>query len=111
RRQPITFNPSGRDVSSFVAEAKQQIAAKVKLPSGVYTVFTGEAEARTKAQQQLLLHSSVAAVGILLLLTIVFANWRNLLLVLANLPFALVGGVLAVYLGILLGQEEGLTIG
>jgi CzcA family heavy metal efflux pump len=111
RRQTITCNPTGRDVSSFVAEAKEQIAAKVKLPSGVYTVFTGEAEARTKAQQQLLLHSSVAAVGILLLLTIVFANWRNLLLVLANLPFALVGGVLAVYLSILLGEGEGLTIG
>jgi CzcA family heavy metal efflux pump len=111
RRQTITCNPTGRDISSFVAEAKQQIASKVKLPSGVYTVFTGEAEARAKAQQQLLLHSAIAAVGILLLLTIVFANWRNLLLVLANLPFALVGGVLAVYLGMMLGAGGGLTIG
>ena len=111
RRQTITCNPSGRDVSSFVTEAKQQIASKVKLPSGVYTVFSGEAEARAKAQQQLLLHASIAAVGILLLLTVVFTNWRNLLLVLANLPFALVGGVLAVYLGILLGEGEGLNIG
>jgi CzcA family heavy metal efflux pump len=111
RRQTITCNPTGRDVTSYVAEAKQQIASKIKFPPGVYTVFTGEAEARAKAQQQLLLHSAIAAVGILLLLTIVFANWRNLLLVLANLPFALVGGVLAVYLGMLLGEGAGLTIG
>jgi Cu/Ag efflux pump CusA len=111
RRQTITCNPTGRDVSSFVADAKQQIASKVKLPAGVYTVFTGEAEARAMAQRQLLLHSAIAAVGILLLLTIAFANWRNLLLVLANLPFALVGGVLAVYIGILLGEEQGLSIG
>jgi CzcA family heavy metal efflux pump len=111
RRQTVTCNPTGRDVSSFVAEAKQKVASKIQFPPGVYTVFSGEAEARAKAQQQLLLHSLIATVGILLLLTIVFANWRNLLLVLANLPFALVGGVLAVYFGILLGEDSGLTIG
>ncbi|HTD88562.1 MAG TPA: efflux RND transporter permease subunit, partial [Candidatus Binatia bacterium] len=111
RRQTITCNPTGRDVSSFVGDAKQQIASKVKFPPGVYTVFTGEAEARAKAQQQIFLHSTIAGVGILLLLTIVFANWRNLVLVLANLPFALVGGVLAVYVGTLFGEAEGLTIG
>jgi CzcA family heavy metal efflux pump len=113
RRQTITCNPTGRDVSSFVAEAKREISAKVKLPSGVYVVFSGEAEERAKAQKQLLLHSAIAGVGILLLLTVVFASWRNLLLVLANLPFALVGGILAVYLPALFGGtgEAGLTIG
>jgi CzcA family heavy metal efflux pump len=113
RRQTVTCNPSGRDVSSFVQEAKRQIAARVKFPSGVYAVFSGEAELRAKAQQQLLLHSTFAAVGILLLLTIVFASWRNLLLVLVNLPFALVGGVLAVYLTTFFGEADqaGLTIG
>ena len=55
-------------------------------------------QAKEKAQRELLLHSAIAAVGILLLLTIVFHNTRNLLLVLANVPFALVGGVLAVWL-------------
>src|SRR6185503_13575431 len=109
RRQTVTCNPVGRDVSSFVAEAKQQVAAKVKFPAGVYAVFSGEAEARAKAQQQLMLHSAMAGVGILLLLSVVFTDWRNLLLVLANLPFALVGGLLAVYLGE--AGEGGLTIG
>jgi Cu/Ag efflux pump CusA len=76
-------------------------------------VFSGAAEAQAKAQRELLLHSGIAAVGILLLLSIVFHNWRNLLLVLANVPFALVGGVLAVWVtSVLSGSGEGsLTIG
>ncbi len=111
RRQTVTCATSGRDVSSFVAEAKKQVAAKVNFPAGTYAVFTGAAEAKAKAQRELLLHSGIAAVGILMLLTIVFRSWRNLLLVLANVPFALVGGVLAVWLTGLFGEGAGLTIG
>src|SRR5207244_3337650 len=55
-------------------------------------------EARKTAQRELLLLSLAAAVGILLLLGMVFRSGRRLLLVLVNLPFALVGGVAAVYL-------------
>jgi CzcA family heavy metal efflux pump len=113
RRQTITCNPEGRDVTSFVADAKKQVAAKVSFPAGVYAVFTGAAEAQAAATRQLLLHSAIAAVGILLLLTVVFHNWQNLLLVLANVPFALVGGVLAVWLTTIFGEagEGGLTVG
>jgi CzcA family heavy metal efflux pump len=94
RRQTITCNVEGRDIASFVDEAKAAVA-KLALPAGVYVQFGGTAELREKAQSELLLHSSIAGVGILLLLWGVFRNTRNLLLVLANLPFALVGGVLA----------------
>jgi Cu/Ag efflux pump CusA len=96
-----------------VQEAKKQVAAKVSFPAGAYAVFSGAAQAKEKAQRELLLHSIIAGVGILLLLTIVFHNWRNLLLVLANVPFALVGGVLAVWLTTTYGDpgEGGLTIG
>jgi len=60
----------------------------------------------------LLLHSAIAAIGILLLLSVVFHNWRNLLLVLVNVPFALVGGVLAVWIsGLIAPGENSLTIG
>jgi len=113
RRQTVTCATSGRDVTSFVAEAKRQVAAKVHFAGGTYAVFSGAAQAQAEAQQQLLLHSSIAIVGILLLLTIVFHNTRNLLLVLANAPFALVGGVLAVWLTRILSAsgEGGLTIG
>ena len=113
RRQTVTCSTSGRDVTSFVAEARQQVAAKVSFPAGCYPAFTGAAQAKEKAQRELLLHSAIAAVGILLLLSVVFHNGRNLLLVLANVPFALVGGVLTVWLTTVAGEagEGGLTIG
>ena len=98
RRQTVTCNPTGRDVGSFVAEARERIAARVTLPHGTYVAYGGAAEAAGRAQEQLGVNSAIAAIGILMLLSVVFRNWRNLLLVLANLPFALVGGVLALAL-------------
>src|SRR5581483_4841475 len=97
RRQVVTCAASGRDVSSMVDEAKKQVAEKVKFPQGVYAVFGGEAEQAAAAQRELLLNSVIAAVGIVLLLIVVTGNWRHLLLILVNVPFALVGGVLAVW--------------
>jgi len=110
RRQTVTCHPAGRDVSSFVTEAKRVITAKVSLPRGVYLEYGGAAEAQRTAVRQLFLHSAIAGIGILMLLYVVIGNWRNLILVLANLPFALVGGVLAVYLTGVFG-ESGLTMG
>jgi CzcA family heavy metal efflux pump len=112
RRQTITCNPSGRDVASFVADAQKQIAAQVKFPAGIYVEFSGAAEQQAAAQRELLLHSLVAAVGIILLLAIVFRKARHLLLVLANLPFALVGGVLAIFLVGYFGEgQSSLSLG
>ena len=113
RRQVVTCRPEGRDVASLVADAKKQIAAKVRFPKGVYAVIGGTAEAAARAQQQLLVNSAIAATGILLLLVVVPGNWRNLLLILANVPFALVGGVLAVWLTSHGGESGGpkLSIG
>ena len=112
RRQTVTCNTQGRDVASFVADAKQQIADKVKFPRGVYPEYGGAAEAQKAAQRQILLHSGIAGVGILLLLSVVFKTARNLLLVLANVPFALVGGALFVMLAGLFDADAGaLNIG
>jgi Cu/Ag efflux pump CusA len=84
----------------------------VNFPAGTYAVFSGTAEAKEQAQHELLLHSAIASIGILLLLSIVFHSWRNLLLVLANVPFALVGGVLAVWLSSVANPDQSsLTIG
>jgi len=111
RRQTVTCATSGRDVSSFVEEAQKRVA-KVALPAGTYVVFSGAAEAKQNAQRELLLHSGIAGVGILILLSIVFHTWRNLILVLANVPFALVGGIVAVWLsGVLSPGQNTLTIG
>jgi Cu/Ag efflux pump CusA len=97
RVQTITANVAGRDVASFVTDAKAQLAAKVALPTGTYLEFAGAAEAQSKARRDLLLNALVAGIGIVLLLSMVTRNVNNLLLVLANLPFALAGGVLAVF--------------
>src|SRR5215831_4238382 len=94
RVQTITCNVRGRDVNSFVEEAKQRIA-RTTLPPGTYVEFSGTAAAQAQSRRDLLLNSLLAALGMILLLTIVVGNSRNLLLMLANLPFALVGGVFA----------------
>lgn len=99
RVQTITLDVAGGDAGAFVRQAQHQIAARVKLAPGDYVQFSGTAEAEAQARRDLILHSSLAALGIVLLLSIVLTNARNLLLVLVNLPFALVGGVLAVFAG------------
>jgi CzcA family heavy metal efflux pump len=101
RRQTVTCNPSG-DVAAFVARAKKEINDKVHLPSGCYVEFSGATEQREAAHREIVLNSSVVAIGILLLLAIVLGNGRNLALVLLNLPFALIGGILALHLASLL---------
>ena len=98
RVQTVTANVSGIDVLSFVRAAKALIASNVKLSSGTYIQFAGTAEAQSRSQRDLVFNSLIAGAGIILLLSIVTRNWHNLLLTLANLPFALVGGVLAVFM-------------
>lgn len=97
RVQTITCNVAGRDVTSFVDEAKQRIG-RISLSAGSYVEFTGTAAAQAQSRRDLLVHSLLAGLGIILLLSVVMESYRNLLLVLANLPFALVGGVFASYL-------------
>jgi len=98
RRQAVFCNVEGRDLASFVSEIQQAIQTKVKFPQGAYAVVGGASEALGQAQREILSYSIVAAVGIALLLSIAFRTMRNTLLVLVNLPFALVGGVLAAVL-------------
>ena len=95
--QTVTVNVVGTDVVSFVRAAKAVIAANAQLPPGTYVEFAGAAEAQAQSQRDLLVNALIAGIGIVLLLSVVTGNWRNLLLVLVNLPFALVGGVLAVF--------------
>ena len=86
--------PGRRFLRSRCAEA---LAAEVQLPAGVHMEFAGSAQAQAEARRNLLMNSLVAGLGILMLLAVVTGSWRNVLLVLVNMPFALVGGVLAVF--------------
>lgn len=97
RVQTVTANVTGGDVASFVKAAKQAIQSKVALPAGSYVEFTGAAAAQSQSTHDLMINSMFAGVAIVLLLYMVLGSTRSLLLVLVNIPFALVGGVLAVF--------------
>ena len=99
RRQTVTCNVVKRDVASFVNEARAKVLADVKLPGDVYVEWSGAAEEQSKARRELLIHSLVAGLVVVLLLSLVFHRASHVALVLANIPFALVGGVLAVFAG------------
>ena len=96
RIQTVTANVAGRDIGAFARELKKRVRNEVQLTPGNYLTFTGEAEAQAQSREDLIVHSLLAGVGIFLLLYVAFGRLRNLLLTFANLPFALIGGVLAV---------------
>jgi CzcA family heavy metal efflux pump len=98
RLQTVTSSVTGRDLASFLDELKERIYDQVDFPSGTFVEFTGAAVAQAEAKRQLIVHSLLAGVGILLLLYVALGGIRNTLLVLVNLPFSLVGGVVAALL-------------
>ena len=112
RRVSVTFNVSGRSLQSVVQEARDKIAQSVVLPAGVFLEFTGAAEAEQQTRDELMLYSGLALALIVMILFMAF-HWRaNTWLVMANLPFSLVGSVLAIALtgiGISLGTVVGLV--
>jgi len=96
RVQTVTANVRGGDVGGF-AETLERRLAGATLPSGIYAELGGTATAQREARRELLLNGLLAGAGIVMLLALAFGDASRLLLVLANLPFALVGGVLAVF--------------
>ncbi len=96
RIQTVTANVAGRDLQDFESDVRERIARQVKLAAGNYVVFSGTARAQAQAREDLVAHSVIACIGIFLLLYIAFNNLRNLLITFLNLPFALIGGVVAV---------------
>ena len=97
RIQTVTANVQNRDVESFNTELKKRIKNSVRLHNGSYIEYTGAAEANASSREDLIVHSLLAGVAIFLMLYIAFGRLRNLLLTFANLPFALIGGVLAAF--------------
>lgn len=98
RRQVVNINPGGDDVVGFVGNAQRAVQEQVKLPPGVYTEFGGVAAEAQAATRQLLINSGLAALAIVALLWVTFGRARSVALILVNVPFALLGGVLAVAL-------------
>ncbi len=97
RRTVVTCSVQGRSLAAFVADARKAVRG-AGLPPGITVRFKGVLEAQTAAHRELALHLLISLAGILALLSLVFRSPRNLALVLANLPFALMGGVLGAFL-------------
>jgi cobalt-zinc-cadmium resistance protein CzcA len=97
RRVVVETNIRGRDLGGFVEEAQGKLAGiAAGLPSGSFLEFGGQFENQQRAMRQLSIVVPVALLLILLLLYMALGTMRDSLLVLLNLPFALVGGVVAV---------------
>src|SRR5208282_2083509 len=94
---PIKFSVRGRDLGGTVAEAQRRIAQNVKLPTGYRIEWAGEFEELQQAKARLAIIVPVSLAIILLLLYGLFNSLRDSLLVLAGIPFAVGGGVMALY--------------
>jgi CzcA family heavy metal efflux pump len=96
RKQTITSNVVGRDMDSFMHELKARVLSEISFSANSYPEFTGAAVEQAQAKQNLLLHSLLAGAGVLIFIYIAIGNIRHVLLTLANIPFSLVGGIVAV---------------
>jgi cobalt-zinc-cadmium resistance protein CzcA len=92
------LNIVGRDIGSFVAEAKQKIRQKVMLPVGYSTAWGGQFENQQRAMHRLMIITPLVVILVLVLLFMTFKSVRISLLVFLNLPFALMGGVFSLWL-------------
>jgi cobalt-zinc-cadmium resistance protein CzcA len=93
----VQSNVRGRDLVGFVEEAKAAVAAKIKLPEGYRLTWGGQFENQQRAAARLALVVPVALGMIFILLFATFGSVRQAVLVLTNIPFALIGGILALW--------------
>jgi CzcA family heavy metal efflux pump len=98
RVQTVTADVEGRDLGSFFAELKRKVEAQVTFSVDTYPEYTGAAVEQAQARSELIAHSLVAGAGVLVLIYMALGRLRNVILILANVPFSLVGGVVAVLL-------------
>ncbi len=112
RRVSVTFNVRGRALQSVAGDVSAAISRSVRLPAGTTIEYAGAAAAGRETRNQILLYSLLATAAIVLVLRTAF-HWRaHGWLVLANLPFSLIGGILAIVvtgIGISLGAVVGLV--
>lgn len=101
RRIVIQLNVRGRDMGGFVAEAQEKIAASVKLPTGYFTTWGGQFENQQRAMKRLAVIVPLTIVLIFLLLFSSFGSLKQAALIILNVPFALIGGIL----GLLISRQ------
>jgi cobalt-zinc-cadmium resistance protein CzcA len=91
----IKFSIRGRDMGSTIAEAQEKVAAEIKLPKEYKLEWAGDFENQQRATSRLSTAVPISLMLIFFILFVLFGNIKDALLVLNNVPFALIGGILA----------------
>jgi cobalt-zinc-cadmium resistance protein CzcA len=95
---PVKFSVRGRDLGSTIQDAQQQVNTAVKLPAGYSMSWNGEFENQQRASKTLANVVPLCLLAIFLILFMMFGNVKDAMLTLMNVPFALIGGILALHL-------------
>ncbi len=95
RRAAVMVNVRGRDLGSFAAECQQKVNSQVQLPSGYRIVWGGQFENQQRAMARLAVVVPIVLLIIFFLLFVSFGSLKNAGLVMLNVPFAMIGGILA----------------
>lgn len=98
RQVVVQANVKGRDVVSFVNEVKAAIERNIKLPQGYYVTFGGQFENQQRAAARLSIVLPIAIILIFIMLFMTFHSFRQAVLIILNIPFAMIGGVIALYI-------------
>jgi cobalt-zinc-cadmium resistance protein CzcA len=99
RRIVIECNVTGRDLGGFVAEAQAKIDATIKLPPGYFITWGGQFENQQRAMKRFAIVVPITIAAIFLLLFSSFNSVKQALLIILNIPFALIGGIVALVVG------------
>ncbi len=97
RKMVVMANVAGRDLASVVDDIRAKVAAQVKVPQGYHIEYGGQFESAEEAGRVLAVLGLVVTIGIFLLLFVAFKTARDALLVMLNLPLAIIGGVVGVF--------------
>lgn len=95
---PVKFSVRGRDLGSTIAEAQAKVHAAVKLPQGYHFTWNGVFENQQRASKTLSQVVPLCLLAIFLILFMMFGNVKDAILVILNVPFALIGGIMALHI-------------
>ncbi|MBP9691708.1 MAG: efflux RND transporter permease subunit [Alphaproteobacteria bacterium] len=94
----VGFNVQGRDLGSVIQDVQSGLQEKIKLPPGYYIEYGGQFESQQQANRILLTFGGLILLATLMLLFKVFGTFREALLVMLNIPFALIGGIFSLFI-------------
>jgi cobalt-zinc-cadmium resistance protein CzcA len=98
RRWIVQGNVRGRDLGSVVADVQKEVENKVDLPSGYFVEYGGQFENQQRAMKRLSIIVPIVLGAVFILLWMTFGAWRDAAIIITNVPLALIGGILGLYL-------------